>query len=122
MGQIALGGNINHAIKTLQEAQEYKGVSIVIAYSPCINQGFELSSMMEESKNAVECGFWPIYKFNPTNQELTLSSDIDSDKYFDFLKNERRFSITMEKGKNDLLEKQKSQAIEEYESLKKRLK
>lgn len=117
VGQIALGGNMNHAIKTLSEAQEYKGVSIVIAYAPCINQGFELSSMMQETKKAVDCGFWPLYKYDPTLDKLELSSKMDSDSYFDFLKGERRFQITMEKGKQDLLEKQKNQAIYEYSKL-----
>ncbi len=117
VGQIALGGNMNHAIKTLNEAQEYEGVSIVIAYAPCINQGFELSDMMQETKKAVDCGFWPLYKYDPALDKLELSSNMNSDIYFDFLKGERRFQITMEKGKQELLDKQKNQAIYEYERL-----
>ncbi len=122
VGQIALGGNMNHAIKVLKEAQEYQGVSIVIAYAPCINQGFELSNMMDETKKAVECGFWPLYNYNPTSNKLEISSEINSEKYFEFLKGERRFQITFEKGKENLLEKQKSQSIEDYLSLKSRTK
>ena len=118
VGQIALGANINHAISTLKEAQEYNGVSIVIAYSPCINQGFELANMTEETRKAVDCGFWPIYKYNPTENKLTLSSPINDDKYFEFLNNERRFKITLENNKRHLLEKQKNQAINEYQILK----
>ncbi len=118
VGQICLGGNMNHAIKTLSEAQEYNGVSIVIAYSPCINQGFELSNMMQESKKAVECGFWPLYRYNPNENRLYLDSDLNENEYFDFLKNERRFQITIEKGKQDLLEKQKNQSLYEYDLLK----
>ncbi len=117
VGQIALGGNMNHAIKTLSEAQDYKGVSIVIAYAPCINQGFELSDMMQETKMAVECGFWPLYKYDPALDKLELSSKMNSEIYFDFLKGERRFQITLEKGKQNLLEKQKNQAIYEYNKL-----
>lgn len=120
VGQIALGGNINHAIATLKEAQEYSGVSLVIAYAPCVNQGFELSSMTTQMRNAVDCGFWPIYKYNPNEEKLVLSSPINEEKYFDFLKKERRFAITFEKGKQYLLEKQKNQAIEEYNILKRK--
>lgn len=118
VGQIAMGANINHAIATLKEAQEYNGVSIVIAYSPCVNQGFELVNMAEETRKAVECGFWPIYKYNPTENELILSSEIEEDKYFEFLNNERRFKISIENGRKELLEKQKSQAINEFNLLK----
>ena len=118
VGQIAMGANINHAIATLKEAQEYNGVSIVIAYSPCTNQGFELANITEETRKAVDCGFWPIYKYNPTKNEFILSSEINEDKYFEFLSNERRFKITLESGKKDLLEKQKNQAINEFNLLK----
>lgn len=118
VGQIALGANMNHAIQTLKEAQEYDGVSIVVAYSPCINQGFELANMTTETRNAVDCGFWPIYKYNPINKKLVLSSPLKDEKYFDFLNGERRFKITMENKKQELLEKQKNQALEEYQILK----
>ena len=37
--------------------------------------------------------------------------------YFDFLKGERRFQITFEKGKTELLEKQKNQAINDFSIL-----
>lgn len=117
VGQVALGGDMNHTIKTIKEAQEYKGVSIIIAYAPCINQGFELANMMNETAKAVECGYWPLYKFNPTENKLELSSEMKDEAYFDFLKGERRFQITFEKGKTDLLEKQKNQAINDFTML-----
>lgn len=122
VGQIALGGNMNHAIKTLKEAQEYKGVSIVIAYAPCVNQGFDLSNMMNETKQAVDCGFWPLYKYNPTNNEFELNSQMNDEDYIDFLKRERRFQITIEKGKDYLLDKQKLQAQDDYNILVKKSK
>jgi len=118
VGQIALGANINHAISTLKDAQDYQGVSIVIAYAPCINQGFELANMTTEIRNAVNCGFWPIYKFNPIENKLTLSSQLKDEKYFDFLAGERRFKITIERSNFHLLEKQKNQSIKEYNILK----
>lgn len=118
VGQICLGANMIHTIKTLKEAQEYNGVSLVIAYAPCINQGFDLSNMMNEMKNATDCGFWPIYSYNPENKKLILNSNLNSDKYFDFLKNERRFVSTLENGNAQLLENQKEQSIETYNILK----
>ena len=121
VGQIALGGNINHAIKTLKEAQEYEGVSIVIAYAPCINQGFELSDMMSHSRQAVESGFWPIYSYHPQTQQLQLSSGFNEETYDKFLKTQRRFTLTIENGKEILLAKQKAQAKEDFEVLKNKI-
>lgn len=119
VAQISLGGNMAHAIKALKEAQEYEGVSIVIAYAPCVNQGYDLSKMMSESKTAVECGFWPLYTYYPNENKLNLLSTLNEERYTDFIKNERRFVSTTEKGNNNLLEQQKKQAIETYEYLKK---
>ncbi|MBQ8909013.1 MAG: pyruvate:ferredoxin (flavodoxin) oxidoreductase [Clostridia bacterium] len=118
VGQIALGGDINHAIKTLKDAQDYNGTSIVIAYAPCINQGLELSDMMTSSRKAVQSGFWPIYTYNPANGQLILKSDYNEDLYSEFLNSQRRFSLTVENGKQHLLEQQKFQAKEDVEYLK----
>ncbi len=118
VAQIALGANINQTIKALSQAQEYKGVSIVIAYSPCINQGFDLERHTHETKDAVDCGFWPLYIYNPSLDTLELDSNFQPEKYFDFLKKERRFTQTIENGKSQLLEQQKQQAIEDYNFLK----
>lgn len=121
VGQIALGGDINHAIKTIKQAQEYKGVSIVVAYAPCINQGLELSEMMSSSRAAVQSGFWPIYSYNPDTKEFSLASDYDENLYDNFLRSQRRFSITIENNKKDLLEAQKQQAKEDLENLKNKI-
>ena len=119
VAQVALGGNINQTIKALNDAQNYSGVSLVIAYAPCVNQGFDMSNMMSEMKKAVDCGFWPIYEYNPIDKTLNLQSKLNEDSYFDFLKGERRFVSTIEKGNIDLLEKQKQHAIENYKNLEK---
>ena len=118
VAQISLGGNMAHAIKALKEAQEYEGVSIVVAYAPCVNQGYDLSKMMAESKTAVECGFWPLYTYYPNDRKLNLISTLNEEKYNDFIKTERRFVATIEKGNDNLLEKQKQQSIETYKMLK----
>lgn len=118
VAQIALGADFNQAIKAIKDAQEYKGVSLILAYSPCINQGFDLSNMINESKKAVECGYWPIYTYYPSEQKLILQSEMKENEYFDFLKNERRFNLTIENNKKDLLDKQLQQSKEDFYSLK----
>ena len=118
VAQVALGANINQTIKVMKDAQDYQGVSIVIAYAPCVNQGFDLSDMMAEMRRAVDCGFWPCYVYDPRTRAVTLFSQIKEDQYFDFLKGERRFAITMENNNDELLQQQKNQAVEEYNILK----
>lgn len=91
VGQICFGGNITHTIKTLKDAQDYNGTSIVIAYCTCVNQGIDMSNMTSIMREATQCGFWPIYSYNPNTKNLNLLSDFDEENYLTFLNKQRRF-------------------------------
>ena len=60
--------NPAQALQALVEADHHNGPSFVVAYSPCISQGVRprgLDDMVEESKFAVDSGYWPLYRYNP---------------------------------------------------------
>ena len=118
VAQIALGKDMGQTIKALKEAQAYDGPSLVIAYCPCVNQGYDLSRSLEEERQAVDCGFWPLYTYSPQTKTLQLQSQMNDEKYQEFLQNERRFSLTKDNQKQYLLDKQQEQAKEEFEILK----
>ena len=118
VAQVAIGANMNQCIKAFKEAEKYDGVSLIIAYSTCVNQGFDLSNLTSEMKKAVDCGYFPLYRYNPPEHKLYLDSGLNEDCYFDFLKGERRYQITVENFGNELLEKQKQDAVERYQLLK----
>lgn len=67
VASIALGANYQQAITAMQEAEAYPGPSIIIAYCPCINHGIRagMSHSIVEEKNAVEAGYWQLYRYNP---------------------------------------------------------
>ena len=67
VAQVAIGANQNQYIKALEEAENYKGPSLIIAYSTCINQGMKkgMSYGLKEQKEAVEAGYWSLYRYNP---------------------------------------------------------
>lgn len=79
VAQIALGAQLNQTIKALQEAEAYDGPSIVIAYSPCEEHGYNLAKAHEQMKDLVKSGFWPLYRYDPRKlaegkSALTLDS------------------------------------------------
>jgi Fe-S-cluster containining protein len=41
--------------------------SLIMAYAPCINHGIKkgMGKTQEETKLAVQCGYWPLYRYNP---------------------------------------------------------
>lgn len=77
VASIALGANYQQAIDALTEADRYPGPAIVIAYCPCLNHGIRpgLGHSIIEERRAVEAGYWPLYRFNPLNEESPLTID-----------------------------------------------
>ena len=67
VAQVAMGANQAQYLKTIREAEAYPGPSLIIAYSPCISHGLRSMGLtQEEEKLAVECGYWHLYRFDPT--------------------------------------------------------
>ncbi|MDD6770431.1 MAG: pyruvate:ferredoxin (flavodoxin) oxidoreductase [Inconstantimicrobium porci] len=68
VAQIDIGADKNQAIKAIAEAEAYHGPSLIIGYAPCINHGIKIGMGKSpvEAKKAVECGYWNLYRFNPT--------------------------------------------------------
>ena len=122
VGTISLGANQMQAIKVLKEAEEYDGPSIVIAYAPCIAQGIikGMKNSIKEEKNATECGYFPLFHYNPENKLFSLDSKADFSKFDEFLLGENRY-LSLEKiNKNGevLLNKNKEQAESTYDYYK----
>lgn len=98
VGQIAFGANDMQTIKTLNEAEAFDGPSLIIAYSHCIAQGFNLNQGIAHQKLAVDSGAWSLYRYHPDNIEagkpaLMLDSKPASIPLSDFVETEGRFSI-----------------------------
>jgi pyruvate-ferredoxin/flavodoxin oxidoreductase len=99
VAQIALGANMNHTIRTILEAENYPGPSLIIAYSPCINHGIQagMGSSILQEKRAVEAGYWHLYRYNPLlksegKNPFTLDSKEPSTSFREFLMSELRYS------------------------------
>ena len=67
VASIAMGADKQQTLKAIKEAESYNGPSIVLAYVPCINHGISkgMNKVQDESKRAVEAGYWPLYRFDP---------------------------------------------------------
>jgi pyruvate-ferredoxin/flavodoxin oxidoreductase len=66
VAQIAMGANDAHTVKTFLEAEAHRGPSLIIAYSQCIAHGIDMAKGMTQQKLAVESGYWPLYRYDPT--------------------------------------------------------
>jgi pyruvate-ferredoxin/flavodoxin oxidoreductase len=97
VAQIAMGSNDLQATKALVEAEAWPGPSLVIAYSTCIAHGIEMSTSMTHQKDAVKSGYWPLYRYSPSDAEEGTPFHLDSKDptipVAEFIASEARFAI-----------------------------
>jgi len=104
VAQVAMGASQTQFFNAIKEAEAYDGPSIIIAYAPCINHGLKngMGATQREEKLAVACGYWHLYRYNPTleaagKNPFTLDSkEPDWSKFQDFLKGEVRYSSLLQ--------------------------
>ncbi|MEO8228668.1 MAG: pyruvate:ferredoxin (flavodoxin) oxidoreductase [Chloroflexota bacterium] len=97
VAQVSMGGNDAQTTKALLEAAAWPGPSLVIAYSTCIAHGIDMSKSMTHQKDAVKSGYWPLYRFHPSEiedgQPFKLDSQAPSIPVADFMATETRFAV-----------------------------
>ena len=103
VAQIAMGADQAQCLKAIREAEAYPGPSLIIAYAPCINHGLKkgMGKAQEEQENAVKCGYWHLWRYNPAleaegKNPFTLDSkEPNWEGFKDFLKGEVRYASVM---------------------------
>ncbi len=101
VAQIAMGADMNQCLKAIAEAEAYDGPSLVIAYAPCINHGIKggLTIAQKVEKEAVQAGYWHLFRFNPAAPEgtnpFTLDSKAPTGDYKEFMMREVRYNSLM---------------------------
>ncbi|MBI5877659.1 MAG: pyruvate:ferredoxin (flavodoxin) oxidoreductase [Chloroflexi bacterium] len=98
VARIAMGGNDGHTLRVLREAEAYDGPALIIAYSHCIAHGYDMVHGMEQQKNAVLAGYWPLFRYNPDllkdgKNPLQLDSKAPSIPLQKFAYNETRYTM-----------------------------
>ncbi len=98
VAQIALGANPAQAVRAFAEAEAYSGPSLIIAYSHCISHGIDMINGLQEQKEAVASGHFPLYRYNPDlakegKNPLTLDSKLPTMKFSEHAVKENRFKM-----------------------------
>ena len=128
VAQIALGANMVQAIRAINEAEAYKGPSLIIAYSPCINHGIKtgMGTSIAQEKKAVEAGYWHLYRYNPALKEqgknpFILDSKEPTGSFGEFIESEIRYTTlanVFPEYATELFELAEKHAKERYETYK----
>ncbi|NME82553.1 pyruvate:ferredoxin (flavodoxin) oxidoreductase [Clostridium sp. SM-530-WT-3G] len=127
VAQISMGANRNQAIKAILEAEAYDGPSLIIAYSPCINHGIKLGMGDSQGveKEVVDCGYWNLYRYNPTlkgtKNPFTLDSKEPKGGFREYLMSEVRYAALAKEfpeEAEELFAKTEADAMERYQNYK----
>lgn len=127
VAKVSMGANMQQFLKAIIEAENYDGVSIIIAYAPCINHGIDMKNSQLEEKKAVDTGYWHLFRYNPTlikenKNPFTLDSPEPKLDYMEFLNSESRYTALLrqdEETAKRLFEEAKEFAKEKYLEYKK---
>jgi pyruvate-ferredoxin/flavodoxin oxidoreductase len=97
VAQVSMGANKQQLLTALTEAEAYDGPALIIAYSPCIAHGVNMSKSQEEEKLAVDCGYWHLFRYNPAlknegKNPFVLDSKEPTADFKNFLLGENRFA------------------------------
>ncbi|MGM0680185.1 MAG: pyruvate:ferredoxin (flavodoxin) oxidoreductase, partial [Pseudomonadota bacterium] len=98
VAHVAYGAKDVQTLRAFLEAEAHPGPSLIIAYSPCIAHGVDLSNNHRQQNLAVDSGHWPLFRFDPARTSeaknpLHLDSGEPSIPYREFVETETRFSM-----------------------------
>ena len=129
VAQVGMGADKNQFIKAVTEAEAYDGPSLIIAYAPCINHGLKkgMGKSQENIKDAVESGYWHLYRYNPELKKqgrnpFIMDSKAPVKPFRDFIMGQNRYaSLAKEfpQKADKLFAMTEKDAKEKYESYRK---
>ena len=123
VAQIAIGAKDIQTLKAIEEAAAYPGPSIIIAYSHCVEHGYDMKDGAAHQEKAIETGYWPLFRFNPLapkGKKFRLDSKMPSAPLEEFMYKETRFTrVVKENAKlaKELLDKAQEQVDTQWERL-----
>ena len=95
--QVAIGAHPLQTLRVFQEAESWPGTSLIIAFSPCIAHGIDMSKSMTHQKTAVNSAFWPLFHYDPRlahtgEHPFKLDSRKPTIRFRDYAMQEARFA------------------------------
>lgn len=98
VAQVAMGANMTQTVRAFAEAEAHPGVSLILAYSPCIAHGIDMSTQMTHQKKASESGYWPLFRYDPSREAvgkagLRLDSRSPTIPFVEYAREEARYSM-----------------------------
>ncbi|KAL6452246.1 MET5 Sulfite reductase [NADPH] subunit beta [Candida maltosa Xu316] len=101
VASVAIYSSYTQVLQAFIEAEKFNGPSVVLAYLPYNSESDNTLTVLQETKKAVDSGFWPLYRYDPTIENPTETFKLDSSnlrkQMSDFLERENRLTLLASK-------------------------
>ncbi|OAX78796.1 sulfite reductase [NADPH] hemoprotein beta-component, partial [Emergomyces africanus] len=106
VASVAVYGSYTQVLQAMAEADQFDGPSVVLAYLPYNNNNNKEDesplTILQETKKAVDLGYWPLYRWNPKNAEkgepnFALDSERIKRELEEFLRRDNQLTQLMKR-------------------------
>ncbi|ODQ56064.1 sulfite reductase hemo protein [Saitoella complicata NRRL Y-17804] len=102
VASVAVYSSYTGVLNALLEADKFDGPSVVLAYLPYASEQDSAVTILQETKKAVDTGYWPLYRWNPAlenqgQEPFQLDSERVKKELKDFLQRENHLTQIVRK-------------------------
>ncbi|KAJ5488795.1 Sulfite reductase subunit beta [Penicillium diatomitis] len=96
----AVYSSYTQVLQAMAEAEQFDGPSVVVAYLPYHQENDSALTVLQETKKAVDLGYWPLYRWNPANEakgepKFALDSERIKRELEEFLRRDNQLTQLM---------------------------
>lgn len=100
VASVAVYSSYTQVLEAMIEADKFDGPSVVLAYLPYEKENDSPLTVLQETKKAVDLGYWPLYRWDPRGDEkgepnFTLDSERIKKELEEFLERDNYMSQVM---------------------------
>jgi sulfite reductase (NADPH) hemoprotein beta-component len=102
VASVAVYSSYTQVLQAMIEADQFDGPSVILAYLPYFKETDSPLTVLQETKKAVDLGYWPLYRWNPRNEEqgepnFSLDSDRIKNELKEFLARDNHLTQLMKR-------------------------
>ncbi|KAL9104054.1 MAG: hypothetical protein Q9163_000951 [Psora crenata] len=100
VASVAVYSSYTQVLEAMIEADQFNGPSVIVAYLPYNKEDDSPLTVLQETKKAVDLGYWPLYRWNPNSEDksepnFTLDSERIKKELEEFLRRENHLTQLM---------------------------
>ncbi|KAL9027483.1 MAG: hypothetical protein Q9196_003997 [Gyalolechia fulgens] len=100
VASVAVYSSYTQVLEAMIEADQFDGPSVVVAYLPYHTEDDSPLTVLQETKKAVDLGYWPLYRWNPNKEEngepnFSLDSERIKQELEEFLRRDNHLTQLM---------------------------